>query len=36
MWRLKNKIRASIKRVYHKLNPQYRYILHSYTTSFKN
>lgn len=28
MWKLKNKIRAYVKRVYHKLNPQYKYILH--------
>lgn len=28
MWRLKNKIRVFVKRFYHKLNPQYRYILH--------
>lgn len=28
MWKLKNKIRAFIKRLYHKLNPQYKYILH--------
>lgn len=28
MWKLKNKIRTCIKRGYHKLNPQYKYILH--------
>ena len=28
MWRLKNKIRGFAKKMYHKLNPQYKYILH--------
>ena len=28
MWRLKNKVRGIVKKIYHKVNPQYRYILH--------
>lgn len=28
MWKLKNKIRGLVKKLYHKANPQYRYILH--------